>query len=147
MKSFFSKFAVGLAGLGLLVGASTMALAADEKKHNMVIQVSDDSETTYTYALNNAVNVQKELGVDNINIELVAYGPGLKMLTQESPVADRVKSLAVQNITFSACGNTMANQEKKTGKKPELIEGVGVVKAGVVRIMELQEQGWSYIRP
>ena len=147
MKSLLPKVFRGLAGLGLLVGMWTATLADEPKKHNMVIQVSDDNEQTYTYALNNAVNVQKEIGLDNINIELVAYGPGLTMLTKESPVADRVKSLAMQNITFSACGNTMANMEKKTGKKPELTEGVGVVKAGVVRIMELQEAGWTYIRP
>jgi intracellular sulfur oxidation DsrE/DsrF family protein len=147
MKSLFSKLAIGLAGLGLLVGASTAVLAADAKKHNLVIQVSDDNDATHALALNNVVNLQKDIGMDNINIEVVAYGPGLKILTTQSSVADRVKSLAVQNITFSACANTMANVEKKTGKKPELTEGVKVVPAGVVRIMELQEQGYSYVRP
>ena len=53
----------------------------------------------------------------------------------------------MQNITFSACENTMKKIEKKKGKKPQLVEGVGTVNAGVARIMELQEQGYSYLRP
>ncbi len=58
-----------------------------------------------------------------------------------------MKSLAMQNITFSACGNTMAKIEKKKGKKPQLTEGVGIVEAGVARIMDLQEEGYAYLRP
>jgi intracellular sulfur oxidation DsrE/DsrF family protein len=98
-------------------------------------------------ALNNAVNVQKELGLDNVIIEIVAYGPGLSLLTPNSAASERVPSLAMQNITFSACGNTMHSIEEKTGEPVTLVEGVQIVKAGVVRIMELQEQGYSYVRP
>ena len=85
--------------------------------------------------------------MDNIDIEVVAYGPGLGLLTKAGNQADRVKSLAVQNIRFSACGNTIAKITKKTGKEPQLVEGVQVVKAGVSRIMELQQQGYAYVRP
>ena len=133
----------------LLVFAITQpTFAADsKKKHKMVIQVSSDDPKTQKIALNNAVNVQKLVGIDNIDIEIVAYGPGLGMLTTKNKQSKRVKSLALQNITFSACGNTMAKVEKKTGKKPQLTEGVKTVKAGVARIMELQEQGYAYIRP
>ncbi|HEY5604363.1 MAG TPA: hypothetical protein VIM41_14780, partial [Gammaproteobacteria bacterium] len=102
---------------------------------------------TQAIALNNVVNLQKLYGIDNVAIEIVAYGPGLDLLTTKSKEADRVKSLAMQNITFSACGNTMDSIEKKTGKKPDLLEGVGTVQAGVARIMSLQEQGYSYLRP
>jgi intracellular sulfur oxidation DsrE/DsrF family protein len=98
-------------------------------------------------ALNNAVNVQKELGLDNVIIEIVAYGPGLSLLTPNNELSQRVPSLAMQNMTFSACGNTMHSIEEKTGKPVTLVEGVQIVKAGVVRIMELQEQGYSYVRP
>ena len=132
----------------LVLGSAQLAFAADaEKKHKVVIQVSTDDPRTQKIALNNAVNVQKLLGIDNVEIEIVAYGPGLGLMTAKSKEAKRVKSLAVQNITMSACGNTMAKVEKKTGKKPKLTEGVKVVEAGVARIMELQEMGYSYIRP
>jgi intracellular sulfur oxidation DsrE/DsrF family protein len=133
--------------VAFMFGMMTTAFA--EGKHKVVIQVSTDDPQTQTIALNNAVNVQKDLGMDNVEIEIVAYGPGLGLLTMnpKNKNADRVKSLAVQNITFSACGNTMAKVEKKTGKKPMLIDGVQVVKAGVIRLMELQEAGYSYVRP
>jgi len=137
-----------MAGLLLVLGATQSTFAADPaKKHKVVIQVSDDDPKVQAIALNNAVNVQKLMGIDNIEIEIVAYGPGLGLLTTKSKEAERVKSLALQDITFSACGNTMAKVEKKTGKKVQLTEGVKVVEAGVARIMELQEQGYSYIRP
>ena len=127
---------------GLITPAS-----ADDVQHRVVIQVSTDDPRTQTIAMNNAVNLQKLYGIDNVEIEIVAYGPGLGMLTKKSKFTDRVKSLTVQDITFSACENTMKAMEKKTGKLPVLTEGVGSVKAGVARIMELQEEGYSYIRP
>lgn len=134
--------------VALLFVLAPMVQAADfEAKHKLVIQVSTDDARTQTIALNNAVNVQKEFGMDNVAIEIVAYGPGLGLMTKKNKQAKRVQSLAQQNITFSACGNTMKKVEKKTGKKPQLTEGVKVVKAGVIRIMELQNTGYSYIRP
>ena len=120
---------------------------AAEKIHKLVIQVSTDDVRTQNIAMNNAVNLQKALGQDNIIIEIVAYGPGLSMLTPKSPASKRVPSLAMQDITFSACGNTMSKVSKKTGKMPKLLEGVDQVTAGVARIMELQQQGYAYIRP
>ncbi len=141
MKQLFKL----LPALLLTVFVSGQALAGDV--HKLVIQVSTDDPRTQMIALNNAVNLQKLYGMDNVKVEIVAYGPGLWMLTDKSDQAQRVTSLAMQDITFSACGNTMAKVEKKSGKKPQLLEGVGVVKAGVGRIMELQEQGYAYIRP
>ena len=135
----------------LLAALLTVAVAlpafADGKPHKLVIQVSTDDPQTQTIAMNNAVNLQKDLGMDNVEIEIVAYGPGLGMLTRQNELSGRVQSLAMQDITFSACNNTMKGIEKKTGKMPELTEGVKVVPAGVTRIMELQEQGYAYVRP
>jgi intracellular sulfur oxidation DsrE/DsrF family protein len=123
-------------------------LSADSHTINkIVIQVSTDDPRTQKIALNNAVNLQKLYGIDNIQIEIVAYGPGLGLMTTKSGQASRVTSLAMQDITFSACGNTMKKVAKKSGKMPELLEGVGQVTAGVARIMELQQQGYAYIRP
>ncbi len=139
------KVTMGLVLAGAMMAAFGTAMA--EGKHKVVIQVSSDDPTTQKIALNNAVNVQKDLGMDNVDIEIVAYGPGLGLLTVKSEESARVKSLAMQNITFSACGNTMKKVAEKTGKEPQLTEGVKVVSAGVIRIMELQESGYSYVRP
>ena len=123
---------------------SGMALA---EKQKVVIQVSTDDARTQTIALNNAVNLQKALGIDNVDVEIVAYGPGLGLLTANSKQEQRISSLALQDISFSACANTMARMEKKKGSKPVLIDGVKVVPSGIVRIVELQNQGYSYVRP
>jgi len=140
------KIITPLLAVFLLLGLAT-SVNADDAKHKLVIQVSTDDPRTQKIAMNNAVNLQKLYGIDNVDIEIVAYGPGLGMLTQKSEYASRVKSLALQDIKFSACMNTMNKIKKKTGHLPKLTEGVGSVKAGVAQIMELQEQGYSYIRP
>jgi intracellular sulfur oxidation DsrE/DsrF family protein len=130
----------------LLLTVSSLA-QADDIKNKLVIQVSTDDPRTQKIALNNAANLQKLYGMDNVVIEIVAYGPGLGLLTEKSGQASRVTSLALQDIHFSACGNTMQKVSKKTGKMPKLLEGVDQVTAGVARIMELQQQGYAYIRP
>ncbi len=119
----------------------------EEKRHQLVIQVSTDDPRTQKIAMNNAVNLQKLYGIDNVDIEIVAYGPGLGMLSSKNEYASRIRSLVAQDITFSACMNTMNNIKKKTGKEVVLTEGVESVTAGVARIMELQEAGYAYIRP
>jgi len=132
-----------------MVGLSSTANASDmgDAEHKVVIQVSTDDSRTRAIALNNAVNLQKHYGMDNVEVEVVAYGPGLSMLIASDPHAQRVSSLAKQGITFSACANTMKRIEQKDGKPVVLTAGVGVVPAGVARVSELQEQGYSYIRP
>ena len=132
--------------LVLLLTMSSFAQAG-EVKNKLVIQVSTDDPRTQKIALNNAVNLQKHYGIDNIIIEVVAYGPGLGLLTKKSGQASRVESLALQDIQFSACGVTMGKIAKKTGKMPVLLEGVDQVPGGVIRILELQQQGYAYIRP
>ena len=133
--------------MAAMLAFSAVVSADSHTKNKIVIQVSTDDPRTQKIALNNAVNMQKLYGIDNIQIEIVAYGPGLDLLTQKSTQASRVTSLAMQDITFSACGNTMKKVAEKSGKMPELLEGVGQVTAGVARIMELQQQGYAYIRP
>ena len=145
MKTINHSLMALLLFFGLFTGQTL--LAAEGAPHKVVIQVSTDDPRTQTIALNNAVNLQKALGQDNVQIEIVAYGPGLGMLTSNSKEGQRVTSLAMQDIQFSACGNTMKGIEKKTGKMPALLEGVTVVEAGVLRLMELQERGYAYVRP
>ncbi len=138
---------MGFVGVAVLaLGLSGGSVRAEIQK--LVIQVSTDDVRTQAIALNNAVNVQKALGPGNVEIEIVAYGPGLNLLTKKSKHMDRVSSLAMNDgLVFSACGNTMKKMAKKSGQQPVLIDGIKVVQAGVLRIMELQQQGWAYVRP
>jgi intracellular sulfur oxidation DsrE/DsrF family protein len=103
-------------------------------------------------ALNNVSNVAqyyKQIGQD-VEIELVAFGPGLHMLRDDtSPVKARIKTMSesMPQLTFAACGNTRENMAKAEANDIPLLSQAKVVKSGVVQLMELQERGWSYLRP
>jgi intracellular sulfur oxidation DsrE/DsrF family protein len=126
--------------------------AADKKPHNLVLQVNVNDPAMMNLALNNATNVvqyYKDLG-EKVTIEVVTFGPGLHMLRDDtSPVKARIKSIKEGNpaISFKACGNTQENMHKVENKEITLIPEATVVKSGVVRVMELQEKGWTYVRP
>lgn len=131
-----------------LADAEDHSTADDNSKYNIVIQVSSADKKLQQMALNNVINVKKHFGTDNVDIKVVAYGPGLSLLTKNSPAALRVKSMAMSDgISFNACGNTMRKMKQKTGKMPVLTEGVKIVPSGVARIVELDRKGYSYVRP
>lgn len=131
----------------LLAFASTTWAGESHSNHKIVFQVNSADDATRNMALGNAAHVREEFGAENVHVVVVAYGPGLKMLTQKSAQADMIESLMMQDIDFNACGNTMKKMTKKSGKEPVLVSGVEVVPSGVGRIVELQEQGYVYIRP
>src|SRR6266478_1914519 len=120
--------------------------------HRLAVQVDVNDPAVMNLALNNMSNAAQhysELG-QKVEIELVAFGPGLHMLRDDtSPVKALIKSMseAMPNLTFAACGNTRENMTKAEAKDIPIISEAKVVKAGVVRLMELQERGWSYLRP
>jgi uncharacterized protein len=131
---------------------TTADKAADTKPHRVVLQVNTNEAAVMNLALNNAANVAqyyKDLG-ENVSIEVVTFGPGLHMLRDDtSPVKARIASMAksTPSISFKACSNTQANMSKAEEKDIPLITEASLVKSGVVRVMELQEQGWAYVRP
>lgn len=143
MKSLMKYVAVALT-LALAVGSAGLTVAAEKKKHGVVMQVSDNNPALWNLTLNNAKNLQQALGKDNVDIEIVAYGPGLKMLMFDSEVGARLGEAEKNGVAIVACGNTMKAQ-KVTEK--DLYEGVKVVPGGVIEIMEKQEAGWAYIKP
>ncbi|ODU90683.1 MAG: hypothetical protein BGO61_08040 [Thiobacillus sp. 65-69] len=134
-----------LLGGALMVGAlslPTTGMADDKAK--MVIQVSDNDSGKWNLALNNAKNVQKDMGKDNVDIEIVAYGPGINMLKGESEVANRVNEAVDSGVKVMACENTMRNQKLD---KADMNVKVGYVPSGVVEIMQRQQKGYTYLRP
>jgi uncharacterized protein len=135
-----------------VIAATAGAALADGKTHHIAFQVDQDDPAVMNLTLNNVENLvsyYKSQG-DTAVIEVVAYGPGLMMYVKgKSPVADRISviGLADPGVTFSACGNTLKGMEKKLGTTIPLVDEAKVVPAGVVRLVELQEQGYSYIKP
>ncbi len=150
MNKFFRHL---VAAAGLLL-AFTSNGSADELTHRLVIQVDHNDRHTMDFALTNATDVIEHYrGTDQTAIvEIMACGPGLHMLRDDtSPMKERInhlKAIAPPNkIQFSACNNTKLDMEKKEGRPIEMLPGTIIVPLGVARLMELQEQGWSYVRP
>ncbi|MDE0765147.1 MAG: hypothetical protein OSB15_03620 [Amylibacter sp.] len=143
-----------LIGSLLLPLASTKLLAeqSDDGVKRLAIQISDGDPKTYTKALNVAANFARGMSSkgEMFEIEIVAFNAGINLLrTDKSPVIDRVKSLSesIPDITFSACGNTIAGITRKEGKAPPISEYARVVPGGVGRLMVLDNEGYFVIRP
>lgn len=128
--------------------------AADHKQHRIVFQVNQNDPQVMNLTLNNVSNTleyYREKG-EEVSVEVVAYGPGLNMLREDkSPVKDRLKHIKdasfPASVQFSACHNTMMGMERKEGHAISVVPQATVVPSGVVRLNQLQEEGWSYIRP
>ena len=115
-----------------------------DEHYKLVIQVSDADPAKWNLALNNASNIQHELGKANVEIEIVAYGPGIGMLGADSKVADRLAQALDSNIGLIACENSM---RKAKLAKENMYGGVSFVRAGVVHIMKREREDWAYLRP
>ena len=124
--------------------APKQAAAQKAEKYKVVLQVSDNDPAKWNLALNNARNIQADLGKDNVDVEIVAYGPGLPMLKADSKVAARLADALDHSIGLMACENTMRNTKVQ---RDDMYGGVSYVDAGVVHIMMRQREGWSYVRP
>jgi intracellular sulfur oxidation DsrE/DsrF family protein len=143
-----------LASAALLSIAFASSSLATNKLHRVAIQVDQNDPQVMDLALNNATNVIEYYRDKNedVEIDVVTYGPGLHMLRSDtSPVQDRIKRLKdmvfAGKIQFSACDNTKQGMEKTEGHAISVVPDATVVPSGVAHLMELQEQGWSYVRP
>ena len=137
-----------------LVPLLSLALtpASAIEKHRLALQISDDDAAKMNAVLNVAANVSKYYSDkgEEIEIQVVAFNAGLNMLRQDkSPVLTRLKSFkqGMPNVAFKACENTLEAMTRNEGKEPPLVENAERVKAGVVTLIELGEQGWTIVRP
>lgn len=149
-KEMFRVLAGAFAAMPLLVSGARGATPS--AKHRIAMQVDQNDAAIMNMALNNVKNIVDYYGARNETaaIEIVTYGPGLHMLRADtSPVKERLQAMAASlpQLRFSACDNTRRGMQKTEGKEIPLLPEAVVVSAGVVRLAELQEQHWSYIRP
>lgn len=139
----------------ILLMTSVCAMAADPApavatgsdgatRQKLVMQVSDGDPVHWRRVLGNARNVQTALGAANVEIEIVAFGPGLDMITQSSTVKDRVRDMIGAGVRIVACENTM-KIHKLT--RDDMLPSLVYVEAGIVEVMVRQQQGFIYIRP
>ena len=130
---------------------SHQTIAAEEDKpfaeERIVLQISDSDPFKQTLVLNVATNLLKAYGQDKVDIEIVAFGPGLPLMFKANVNSGRIQGLTDSGVKFSACKNTIAHMTKKLGHEPELNANAVPVSAGVVRIIELVNQGFKLIKP
>lgn len=145
-----------LLGLGsalamlLLLGASQSILAQDEKpfaEHKFVLQISDMDPSKQTLVLNVAGNILKHYGPDQAEVEIVAFGPGLRLLFQGNSNAGRIDGLVDSGVRFFACQNTITNMSKIIGEPVKINAHASSGKGGIVRIKELVDQGYMLAKP
>lgn len=150
MPALIRFLLVAVVATGLAAPAAAETELADpppsfDDPRKIVLQLATDDVKHINNILYNAVNIQKFYGRDNVNIAIVAFGPGMVALYKDdSPVRDRIESLLMYDMTFIACGNTMETANKTA---EDLIEGVDLVQAGLPEIVERQLRGWVYLAP
>lgn len=142
MRSRLQTLAVLAMGWMLLAGNPALA---EEKK--IALQISDGSPDKQELVLNVANNLLKAYGQDSVTVEIVAFGPGLRLLFADNANHARVQSLGASGVRFSACQNTVNAMSKQLGSVPELGKEAQMVPAGIVRLVDLSAQGYVIVRP
>ena len=151
LKKVFTSI-IAFAALALVSGAPVSAQQSSAKPHRLLLQIDSDDVQTMNIVLGNAMNAKKyydEKG-EKLEVEVVAYGPGITMLRQDkSPIKERIEEArtAIPGLALSMCNNAKMSAEKREGIQITPLPGVKVVPAGIVRVMELEEQGWTYVKP
>lgn len=150
MEASMIKLAQSLL-LVLLSSIVFQASAATEDKpfaeHKVVLQISDADPTKQTLVLNVANNLIKAYGPDKVDVEIVAFGPGLRLMFDDNHNKGRINGLTENGVRFAACGNTLAKVSKQLGNTPTLNSNATQVQAGVVRIIDLVGDGYTLIKP
>ena len=130
--------------LSMTLAMVAAAQTAPASKARLVLQVSDGEPGKWALALNNAKNVQAEIGAGKVDIEIVAYGPGIGMLKADALISNRVTEAVQSGIRVVACENTMTVQKLT---KADMHSAASYAPSGVVQIMTRQSEGWAYVRP
>ena len=141
-----------LRSLVIAVAVATAPFAAMAEVNRVAIHVDENDPQRMNMVLNNANNIISyyQSQGEEVEVQIVAHGPGLHMLRADtSPVIDRISSMSMQhqNLSFAACNNTLQGMQRRAGHDIALLEEANVVPSGAVRLIELQQQGWAYLRP
>ena len=139
-----------LACIALVLAFTSLTANAAKKEFadkRVVLQISDSDPFKQTLVLNVANNLIKHYGPDRVDVEIVAFGPGLRLLFAENTNKGRIGSLVDNGVRFSACSNTIRNMGKALGHDPELNKHAVTVSAGVVRIIDLVNKDYILIKP
>ena len=131
--------------------AAPQALMAQDEKpfaeHKFVLQISDMDPSKQTLVLNVAGNILKAYGQDQVDVEIVAFGPGLRLLFEGNSNTGRIDGLVDSGVRFFACQNTINNMSRIIGEPVKINKHASSGKGGIVRIKELVDQGYMLAKP
>jgi len=150
MLNHTAKWSLLLVLLMLSMGGVQDVVAADKPfaERKIILQISDPNPFKQTLVLNVANNLIKEYGPDKVAIEIVAFGPGLRLLFADNANKGRIQALSDSaDVDFFACSNTIKSMTKKLGHVPEINPLATSSGPGVVRILELIDEGYVLIKP
>ncbi len=128
--------------LVILIGGSLAAMAQDgARQHRIVMQLTSGDTLVHKNLMKQFRNMKE--AAPTMQLEVVCHGPGMDMLMSDrSVVQEKVKEFAAKGIVFLACENTITERKLDRTK---VLPDAGYVKAGIIHIVERQEEGWSYI--
>ena len=140
---------LGLITLCFASASSVAEIKTDKAfvEHKIVLQISDNDPSKQTQVLNVASNLLNAYGSEKVDIEVVAFGPGLRLLFAENSNSGRIDGLTQSGVRFAACNNTINNMTQTLGSAPKLHASATVVPGGIVRIKELADQGYLLVKP
>lgn len=139
---------VGCLFSGVALAAEPPIVQKPFATHHIVLQISDGSALKQGLVLNVAGNLMRHYGADKLDLEVVAFGPGLRLLLDNNVNKTRIRALAKNyDVKFDACGNTLSNFTRKLGYTPKLVAEAKVVPAGAARIVQLVTHGYVLLRP
>jgi intracellular sulfur oxidation DsrE/DsrF family protein len=151
MKSAITRFSVLCACL--LV--ATQIVSANEVKgeefkpfaeKHIILQLSDQANEAVV--LDTANNLIKNYGgPDMIDIEIVTFGKGVRLMYADSPQQVRIASLVENGVRFYVCQNTLDTMERTSGERPQINPAAIMVQAGVAHIIDRVDDGYILIRP
>ncbi|WP_297364824.1 DsrE family protein [Acidiferrobacter sp.] len=146
-KSVHNRFAAAFAMMALLMFAAPSYAGMQSHAfatHHVVFQISNGSALEQRLVLANVANVLKYYGPTKVQIEIVAFGPGLRLLLKHNVHSKMIQSLHAEGVEIAACHNTMMKMHLT---KADLNPVAHVVPGGVIEIMRRESEGWNYIRP
>jgi intracellular sulfur oxidation DsrE/DsrF family protein len=114
----------------------------------VVLQLSDAGAEHQSRVLNIANNLIKHYGgPDFIDIEVVAFGPGIELLYAANTNQERISSLAASGVRFMGCMNTVDTIERTTGTRPDLNSLTLPVQTGVAHLVQRAGEGYVIVKP
>ncbi len=128
---------------GLLLCVGSSLARAQSKVHRVLFAVTSADEADWRLTMGNIRNLIAGMAPEAVEVEVVAYGPGLALVRKPSSVDAEIQALQTKHVRFVACENSMHMQHVTAA---DLVDGVGSVPSGIIEVVKKQEQGWSYIK-